>query len=85
MCGMDLKNYLNCPNQMTAAELARHIGVRDAQVVQWKHGYGNRKPSPIYCVAIERATGGIVTRADLRPDDYWLIWPDLARPVQEGA
>lgn len=35
------------------------------------------------CLAIERATGGQVTRADLRPDDYWLIWPDLPAPQPE--
>lgn len=29
------------------------------------------------CVAIERVTGGAVTRRDLRPDDWWLIWPEL--------
>lgn len=30
-----------------------------------------------YCVAIERATNGQVTRKDLRPDDWRLIWPEL--------
>jgi len=33
------------------------------------------------CVAIERATGGVVTRKDLRPDDWWKIWPEL---VEDG-
>lgn len=41
--------------------------------------------NPLVCLAIERATGGQVTRQDLRPDDYWLIWPDLAAPQEEGA
>lgn len=44
---------------------------------------------PELCVAIERATDGQVTRQDLRPEDYWLIWPDLPaprpEPVKEGA
>jgi DNA-binding transcriptional regulator YdaS (Cro superfamily) len=30
------------------------------------------------CPAIERATGGAVTRRDLRPDDWHVIWPELA-------
>ena len=30
------------------------------------------------CVAIERATGGQVTRKDLRPNDWQDIWPELA-------
>ena len=29
---------------------------------------------PVYCVAIERASGGVVTRRDLRPND----WRELA-------
>lgn len=37
------------------------------------------------CAAIERATQGAVTRQELRPDDYWLIWPDLPAPSQETA
>jgi DNA-binding transcriptional regulator YdaS (Cro superfamily) len=35
-------------------------------------------PSPENCVVIERATGGLVTRKDLRPDDWERIWPELA-------
>lgn len=29
------------------------------------------------CVAIEQQTGGKVTRKDLRPDDWLLLWPEL--------
>ena len=29
------------------------------------------------CPAIEFATGGAVTRRNLRPNDWWLIWPEL--------
>lgn len=43
-----------------------------AQVVQ------RRRPLPIdRCAAIERVTGKAVTRRDLRPSDWWLIWPEL--------
>lgn len=31
-----------------------------------------------HCVAIERATGGKVTRRELRPDDWAELWPELA-------
>ena len=85
MRGMELKTFLDSREGMTAAELARAIGVKDAQVLQWKHGYESRKPSPAYCLAIERATDGIVTRKDLRPHDYWLIWPDLPSPNAKEA
>ncbi|WP_080405934.1 YdaS family helix-turn-helix protein [Burkholderia ubonensis] len=31
------------------------------------------------CVAIERASQGVVNRRDLRPKDWHLIWPELAQ------
>ena len=37
------------------------------------------------CVSIERESEGQVTRQDLRPDDYWLIWPELKAPRSRGA
>ena len=33
------------------------------------------------CVPIERATNGAVTRRDLRPSDYFEMWPELAREL----
>ena len=40
-------------------------------------GYGYRPCGPELCVLIERESGGAVTRRDLRPDDWWRIWPEL--------
>jgi len=44
---------------------------------------------PDKCVAIEVATGGVVNRRDLRPNDWWKIWPELAdgvaRPCDEAG
>jgi DNA-binding transcriptional regulator YdaS (Cro superfamily) len=78
---MKLDEYLSRPGSLTVAQIAERIGVKsDAQIRQWQHGYSDRQPGAAYCVAIERATGGAVTRQDLRPDDYWLIWPDLPVP-----
>lgn len=75
---MDLKTYLAQDGALTVAQLAAAIGVRhEAQVRQWQHGYAARLPSPLNCTAIERATGGKVTRRDLRPDDWHRIWPEL--------
>ena len=55
--------------------LARLLGVSPAAVGNWK----TRGAIPIeHCVAIEQATGGEVTRRDLRPDDWQKIWPELA-------
>jgi DNA-binding transcriptional regulator YdaS (Cro superfamily) len=82
---MKLNQYLSTPGALTVAEIRIRIGAKsDAQIRQWQHGYAGRIPSPENCLSIERATGGQVTRQDLRPDDYWLIWPDLP-PPQEGT
>lgn len=35
-----------------------------------------------HCLAIEQVTSGAVTRRDLRPDDWHLIWPDVAEDHQ---
>ncbi|MBQ0917483.1 helix-turn-helix domain-containing protein [Hydrogenophaga aromaticivorans] len=82
---MKLNEYLSKPDSLSVAKLAELIGVKsDAQVRQWQHGYSGRQPSPEYALAIERATGGSVKRQDLRPDDYWLIWPDLPEPKRSA-
>ncbi len=60
------------------AALATAIGVSQSAPSMWKSR--GRVPSE-HCLAIERATAGVVTRAELRPDDYWLIWPDLPQPA----
>jgi DNA-binding transcriptional regulator YdaS (Cro superfamily) len=65
--------------------LADALGVTPATVNQWVSG---SRPIPVErCPAIERATSGEVTRRDLRPDDWWLIWPELVTnefPVPEN-
>lgn len=45
--------------------------------------YGLRTCSPVLAVTLEKATAGEVTRRDLRPKDWHLIWPELIGP--EGA
>lgn len=80
---MKLNQYLSTTGALTVAEIRIRIGAKsDAQIRQWQHGYAGRIPSPENCLSIERATGGQVTRQDLRPDDYWLIWPDLPAPQE---
>lgn len=47
-----------------------------AQVNQWTKGV---RPVPATkAAAIERATGGAVTRIELRPIDWHHFWPELA-------
>lgn len=77
---MNLNEYLSSEGALSVSQLRERIGVKsDAQIRQWQHGYADRRPSPEYCVAIEVATGGKVSRRDLRPDDWMRIWPELDR------
>jgi len=72
--GMKLVEYLKQPD-VIAAHLCREIGVKPPRMVEW----GGNTPVPVkHCVLIEQATNGVVTRKDLRPDDWHLIWPELA-------
>ena len=61
------------------AKLARALGYEDVRnIAPWVRG--ERPFPPQQCVAIEQSTEGAVTRKDLRPDDWHLIWPELAEP-----
>lgn len=83
---MTLNEYLQTEGALSVAELRRRMVdlgspiKSDAQLRQWQHHYADRSPSPLNCVAIEKATEGQVTRKDLRPHDWASIWPELAAP-----
>ena len=67
---MKLQEYLNVRGR--GAELCRTIGVKASNLSDWKLG---KHPVPIsQCLAIETATGGLVTRKDLRPNDWQTYW-----------
>lgn len=51
------------------SQLARALGVRQSHVWYWLNR-GNGAPAE-YCVAIERATEGRITRQALRPEFDW--------------
>ena len=62
----------------SVSELAGLLGVAPPTVAEWCSG---RRPVPVRrCRAIEDATGGRITRKDLRPTDWQDIWPELANP-----
>lgn len=72
---MNLKTYLT--KHETAVSLARRISAYSSDISSWSNG---KRPVPVWAaVAIERETGGLVTRRDLRPHDWHLIWPELAK------
>ncbi|MDR9108984.1 transcriptional regulator [Burkholderia multivorans] len=79
---MDILTYLSIRNT-SQADFAKALGVSQGLVCQW---IKKRRPvAADRCVSIERVTGGAVGRRDLRPDDWHLIWPELAEPAKEGA
>lgn len=66
------KNALNALEAAVAAagsqsELARRIGVRQGYIWRWLRA---GKIAAEYVLAVEAATGGAVTRHDLRPDVF---------------
>jgi DNA-binding transcriptional regulator YdaS (Cro superfamily) len=62
-------------------KLAEAIGQSTQTVSNWR----SRGVPVVHCAAIEQATGGKVTRRDLRPDDWARIWPELAEPTKAAA
>jgi len=79
---MTLNDYLRHAG-VSQTVLAARLGVSQSMIWQWSTGY---RPVPASrCLAIERATGGLVTRGDLRPHDCMNIWPDIAPLPQSGG
>jgi len=72
---MNLGDYLKHAG-IGQAKFAATLGVSQSMVWQWINGH--RPVHVRHGPAIERATGGAVRRQDLRPDDWHLIWPELA-------
>lgn len=70
---MTLDEYLL---ENTAVDLAKAVNATAAEISDWRR---NKRQVPVRrCVAIEYATGGKVSRKDLRPDDWAQYWPELA-------
>ena len=71
---MNLPDYLSAERGRGAA-LAAAVGVTQVMISQWASGI--KSVPPERCVSIEHATAGVVTRRDLRPDDWARFWPEL--------
>ena len=71
---MTLLDYIRRPEN-SASALAARIGIAPAFLYQIAHG--KRQASAALARSIESATGGAVSRRDLRPDDWGDIWPEL--------
>lgn len=65
---MDLKTHLQTLSAEEKRQLAASIGTKVIYLIQIAGRHAS--PSGKMCLAIERATGGKVTRHELRPDLY---------------
>ena len=73
---MDLKTYLSNERGRQAA-LAKSLNVHAPDVSCWADG---KRSIPFkYGAPIELATGGLVTRKEMFPDDWERLWPELIK------
>lgn len=72
---MDLKSYLSSLERGESSRLAERLGISISFLSQLSSG-----KSPISasrCIEIEKETKGLVSRKDMRPNDWAQIWPEL--------
>lgn len=72
---MDLKTYIKSGDRGRATTLAKRLDISPSYLSQMASGL--TPISPERCVAIWQETGGLVTRQEMRPDDWHKIWPEL--------
>jgi DNA-binding transcriptional regulator YdaS (Cro superfamily) len=78
---MQFKTYFFALTKKDRAAFAEKAGTTVGHLNNFSYGY--TKLAPEVCVSIEKATGGVVKRWDLRPEDWSRIWPELIG--MEGA
>lgn len=63
--------------QVNLTEFGKKVGRSTSQVYHWKVGL---KPIPLeLCTLFETESNGLVMRWDIRPNDWYLIWPELKK------
>ena len=80
---MNLKQYLHGLDIQEREKLAESCGSTLGHMRNVMYGY--RPCSAELATAIERHTGRAVTRKDLRPDDWFDVWPELASPSERRS
>lgn len=80
---MDLKTYLkSLPDDAAREAFAVACDTTFGHMRNCMYPKG-KQLSPASSVLVERLSGQKVMRWDLRPDDWWKIWPELIR--RKGA
>lgn len=65
---MTLQDYFKSDVRGAKAEMAEHLRITPTWLSLLISG--KRRASPVLALALESATGGLVTRQDLRPDIF---------------
>ena len=73
---MELKKYLLELPPPERQAFAESVGTTARHLMNV--AYGSRPLDEKVCVAVEQRSGKAVTRRELRPNDWHLIWPELA-------
>lgn len=76
---MNLRTYLDTLPRGGITEFSEKVGIKPVYLSQLAAKQDGRVPSPELCVVLWNSSGKKITREELRPDDYHLIWPDLAK------
>jgi DNA-binding transcriptional regulator YdaS (Cro superfamily) len=74
---MNLRAYLDSLPRGGVTAVAERCGISTVYLSQLAARQGGREAGPELAVVIERATELQVRRWDLRPKDWWRIWPEL--------
>ena len=80
---MNLKQYLSECGHGAISALAKAIHGYPPDISSYIREKSPKSIPAKTCVAIEKATHGKVTRREMRPNDFWELWPDLPIPVVE--
>lgn len=78
---MKLTEYISSQGYGAITALAREINGFPSDISAYIRDKSPKPVPPKTCVAIEKVTNGEVKREDLRPDDFWELWPDLPAPL----
>lgn len=77
---MNLQTYVASVGQRHFSE---SVGVSQSMVSQWIRG--RRPVSAVAALRIEHATSGMVSRKDLFPGTWHLIWPELHHATKDDT
>lgn len=72
-----LTDYINAMPEPDRQEFAKRCGTSVGYI---RKIMSSRKPlffGPAICRKLECETGGLVTRKELRPNDWYEIWPEI--------